>query len=210
MLLRDFLAAHDWKTLNDTLNYLKKLGINTIQLMPINEFEGNLSWGYNPDYYFAPDKYYGPKNELKAFVDSCHKKGIAVVMDIALNHSFGLSPMVQLYWDAANSRPAADNPWYNTVAKHAYNVGFDMNHESLATRYFTSRVVEHWLTEYKMDGFRFDLSKGFTQTQTCDNSGNNCDVGAMGNYDASRIAIWKKYYDYLLIVLIWNTSMTII
>ena len=195
MLLRDFLAAHDWKTLNDTLNYLKKLGINTIQLMPINEFEGNLSWGYNPDYYFAPDKYYGPKNELKAFVDSCHKKGIAVVMDIALNHSFGLSPMVQLYWDAANSRPAADNPWYNTVAKHGYNVGFDMNHESLATRYFTSRVVEHWLTEYKMDGFRFDLSKGFTQTQTCDNSGNNCDVGAMGNYDASRIAIWKKYYD---------------
>jgi 1,4-alpha-glucan branching enzyme len=197
LLLRDYLAAHDWKTLNDTLNYIKKLGINTIQLMPINEFEGNISWGYNPDYYFAPDKYYGPKNELKALIDSCHKKGIAVVIDIALNHSFGLSPMVQLYWDAANSRPAANNPWFNTVAKHAFNVGFDMNHESLATRYFTSRVVTHWLTEYKIDGFRFDLSKGFTQTQTCDNNGANCDAGAMGNYDASRIAIWKRYYDTL-------------
>ncbi|MEP7165283.1 MAG: alpha-amylase family glycosyl hydrolase [Ferruginibacter sp.] len=197
LLLRDFLAKHDWTTLNDTLNYLKNMGITAIELMPINEFEGNLSWGYNPDYYFAPDKYYGPANQLKQFIDNCHKKGIAVVMDIALNHSFGLAPMVQLYWDAVNNRPAANNPWFNPVAKHAYNVGYDMNHESLATRYFVSRVMEHWLTKYKIDGFRFDLSKGFTQTQTCDAAGANCNVGAWGNYDASRVAIWKRYYDTL-------------
>jgi hypothetical protein len=72
-----------------------------------------------------------------------------------------------------------------------------MNHESLDTRYFTSRVVEHWLQEYKIDGFRFDLSKGFTQVNTCDGNGNNCNVGAWGNYDASRVAIWKRYYDSL-------------
>jgi 1,4-alpha-glucan branching enzyme len=197
LLVRDFVAAHDWKTIRDSLNYLKNLGINAIEIMPFNEFEGNDSWGYNPDFYFAPDKYYGPKNTLKEFIDSCHKKGIAVIMDIALNHSFGLSPMVQLYWDAANNRPAANNPWFNPVAKHAFNVGFDMNHESLATRYFVSRVVEHWLTEYKIDGFRFDLSKGFTQVQTCDVNGGNCNVDAWGNYDASRVAIWKRYYDTL-------------
>jgi glycosidase len=197
LLLRDFLDRHDWTGMTDTLNYLKKLGINTIELMPVNEFEGNNSWGYNPDYYFAPDKYYGPKNDLKRFVDMAHSKGIAVVMDIALNHSFGLSPMVQLYWDAANNRPAANNPWFNAVPKHAFNVGYDMNHGTAATNYFFSRVVEHWLTEYKMDGFRFDLSKGFTQNQTCDGSGGNCDVNAWSNYDASRIAIWKKYYDTL-------------
>ncbi len=195
LLVRDFVAAHDWKTLRDTLNYIKNLGINAIELMPFNEFEGNSSWGYNPDFYFAPDKYYGPENTLKEFIDSCHKKGIAVVMDIALNHSFGLSPLVQLYFDAANSSPAIDNPWFNSVTKHAFNVGFDMNHESLATRYFVSRVVDHWLNNYKIDGFRFDLSKGFTQTQTCDNNGGNCDVNAWRNYDASRIAIWKRYYD---------------
>ena len=91
--------------------------------MPFNEFEGNNSWGYNPDFYFAPDKYYGPENTLKQFIDSCHAKGIAVVMDIALNHSFGSSPLVQLYWDAANNRPAADNPWFNPVAKHALQCG---------------------------------------------------------------------------------------
>jgi len=60
-----------------------------------------------------------------------------------------------------------------------------------------SRVVNHWMNDYKLDGFRFDLSKGFTQTQTCDNTGNNCNVSAWGNYDQSRINIWKKYYDTL-------------
>ena len=197
LLLRDFVYNHSWNSLRDTLTYLKNLGVNAIEIMPFNEFEGNISWGYNPDFYFAPDKYYGPANTLKEFIDSAHKVGIAVLMDIALNHSFGSSPLVQLYWDAANNRPASGNPWFNPVAKHAYNVGYDMNHESLATRYFVSRVVEHWLTDYKIDGFRFDLSKGFTQTQTCDNSGGNCDVNAWSAYDASRVAIWKRYYDTL-------------
>lgn len=195
LLVRDFVANHDWKTVRDSIHYLKSLGINAVEIMPFNEFEGNDSWGYNPNFYFAPDKYYGPKNTFKEFVDSCHKNGIAVIMDIALNHSFGTSPMVQLYWDAANNRPAANNPWFNPVAKHAYNVGLDMNHESLDTKYYVGRIVENWLQQYRIDGFRFDLSKGFTQKQTCDNTGSNCDVNAWGAYDASRIAIWKGYYD---------------
>lgn len=197
LLLRDFIDKHDWKTLKDSVSYLKRLGVNAIELMPVNEFEGNLSWGYNPDFYFAPDKYYGPANDMKAFIDYCHANGIAVIMDIALNHSFGMSPMVRLYWDAANNRPAANNPWYNPVAKHAFNVGYDFNHESPQTKYFVSRVLSYWLTEYKIDGFRFDLSKGFTQNQTCDNNGGNCDVGAWGAYDQSRIDILKAYYDTL-------------
>jgi 1,4-alpha-glucan branching enzyme len=195
LLIRDFVGKHDFNTLLDSLDYLKKLGINAIELMPVNEFEGNLSWGYNPNYYFAPDKYYGPANTFKKFIDSCHRKGIAVIMDIAFNHQFGSSPLVQLYWDKALNRPATNNPWFNPVPKHAYNVGYDMNHESLDTRNWTSRVIEHWLTNYKIDGFRFDLSKGMTQTQTCDNNGGNCNEGAMFQYDQSRINILKRYYD---------------
>jgi hypothetical protein len=191
LLLRDFLAAHDWKTLRDTLSYLKTMGVNAIEIMPFNEFEGNESWGYNPDFYFAPDKYYGPKNTLKEFVDSCHKKGIAVIMDIALNHTTGFNPLAALYWNNATNQPAANNPWLNVTATHPFNVFNDFNHESLATRYFSSRVMEHWLTEYKLDGFRFDLSKGFTQF----NSGT--DVTLWSQYDQSRINIWKKYYDTL-------------
>jgi glycosidase len=189
LLLRDFLAKHDYQTLIDTLGYLQKLGINAIELMPINEFEGNLSWGYNPNYYFAPDKYYGTKTNLKEFIDACHARGIAVIQDMVLNHSFGTSPMVMLYWDAANNRPAADNPWYNPIAKHDYNVGFDFNHESMATRNFVDNVLKYWLNEYHMDGFRFDLSKGFTQTNTLGNT------AAWGHYDASRVIIWKRIAD---------------
>jgi 1,4-alpha-glucan branching enzyme len=192
--LRDFLAAHDYKTLRDTMNYLSNLGINAIELLPVNEFEGNNSWGYNPSFYFAPDKYYGPKNTLKAVIDEAHKRGIAVIVDMVLNHSFGQSPMVQLYFDQSTGKPLAGNPWFNQDPTHPFNVGYDFNHETAATKYFTNRVLEFWIQEYKVDGFRFDLSKGFTQK----NSGtSDAAVGAWSAYDESRIAIWKQYNNFI-------------
>jgi hypothetical protein len=187
LLLRDFIEAHDFKTLKDTLLYLKNLGVNTIEIMPFNEFEGNNSWGYNPSYYFAPDKYYGPKNRLKEFIDEAHKQGMAVVMDMVLNHVCGQSAQSRLYWDPGNNRPAANSPWLNTTATHPFNVCSDFNHLAPATKYLVDRVVEHWLTEYRIDGFRWDLSKGFVQ-----NTGGNWD-----NYNAERIATWKRIYDYM-------------
>src|SRR5437773_7905864 len=186
LLVRDFLAAHDWNTLRDTLNYLKDLGVNAIEVMPFNEFEGNSSWGYNPDFYFAPDKYYGPKLSLQQFIDSCHKKGMAVIMDIVMNHTYGLSPLAQLYWDGQNDRPAVNNPWYNAVAPHAFGFGNDFNHESQATKYFFNRVLQHWLAQYKIDGYRFDFSKGLTQKISTTDA-------AFSAYDASRIAIINGY-----------------
>lgn len=189
LLLRDFLAQPNWKTLKDTIGYFKRLGVNVLEIMPFTEFEGNLSWGYNVSYFFAPDKYYGTENDLKAFIDECHKQGIAVVLDMVMNHAFGQSPMVQMYWDAATGKPSVNSPWFNPDAKHPFNVGYDFNHESQATKDLVDRVVEHWLTNYKLDGFRWDLSKGFTQV----NNPNN--VAAWGNYDASRVAIWKRIYN---------------
>lgn len=189
MLIRDFVAAHDYKTVIDTLDYLQRMGINAIELMPVMEFEGNSSWGYNPSFFFAADKYYGPANDLKAFIDTCHSRGIAVILDMVLNHSFGQNPLVQMYWDAANNKPAANSPWFNPDATHPFNVGYDFNHESPATQAFVDRVLAHWINEYHFDGYRMDLSKGFTQV----NSGGN--VGAWGNYDASRIALLKRMAD---------------
>lgn len=186
LLIRDFTTAHSYQSLIDTIGYLKTLGINAIELMPVMEFEGNESWGYNPNFMFAPDKYYGTKFKLKEFIDKAHQNGIAVILDIVLNHQMGSSPLARLYWDAANNRPAANNPWFNQVAKHPYNVGNDFNHESQATIDYVDRVVKYWLQEYKVDGYRFDLSKGFTQF----NSGN--DVGLWGQYDQSRINIWNR------------------
>lgn len=189
LLVRDFIARHDYETLKDTLDYLQRLGVNVIELMPVNEFEGNESWGYNPSYYFALDKYYGTKNAFKVFVDECHRRGIAVVIDMVLNHSFGQSPMVRMYFDRATGKPTANNPWFNQNDMHPFGVGYDFNHESQATKDFVDTVLKFWISEYKIDGYRFDLSKGFTQK----NTGTN--VGAWSAYDASRIAIWKRIYN---------------
>ena len=189
MLVRDFVSNKNYQTIKDSIQYLKNLGVNTIELMPVMEFEGNNSWGYNPAFFFAPDKYYGTETALKQLIDECHKNGIAVVLDIAMNHAFGSCPMVQMYWDGVNNKPSTSNPWFNPDAKHPFNVGYDFNHESQATKDFVDRVVTHWLANYNVDGFRWDLSKGFTQT----NSGT--DVGLWGNYDASRVAIWKRIYN---------------
>ncbi len=194
LLIRDFIERHDYITLIDTLDYLQRLGVNAIELMPVNEFEGNISWGYNPSYHMALDKYYGTINDFKRFIDECHRRGIAVILDVVYNHAFGQSPLAQLYWDQANNRPAADNPWLNPVARHPFNVGFDFNHESPATRAFVDRMITYWLSEFRVDGFRFDLSKGFTQNFSTDDS-------QFRLYDASRIAILKHYADVM-----WNVT----
>jgi len=189
LLVRDFVEDRNMQAVIDTLGYLKTLGVNAIELMPVNEFEGNNSWGYNPCYYFAFDKYYGTKNKFKEFIDIAHENGIAVIMDIALNHSFGQSPLVRMYWDAVNNQPAANNPWYNQTAMHDFNVGYDFNHESEATKQFVDRVIKYWMNDYKIDGYRFDLSKGFTQNNTLGNT------AAWGQYDASRVSLWKNIAD---------------
>lgn len=189
LLIRDFAKKQNFNELRDSLNYFKKLGINTIELMPVTEFEGNNSWGYNTNFIFALDKFYGTEMAFKEFIDSAHAKGIAVVVDIVMNHVFGSSPLAQMYWDGANNIPAANNPWLNPNATHPFNVGNDFNHDSPATKLLVSRVVKHWLNNYRIDGFRWDLSKGFTQKN------NPSNVGAWGAYDATRIATWKTIYD---------------
>jgi len=189
LLVRDFSANRTYQSVIDSLPYLKRLGINTVELMPIMEFSGNNSWGYNPIYYFAPDKAYGTKNDLKRLIDEAHKQGIAVVLDMVLNQADYEFPYVKMYWDG--DRPAANSPYFNQQATHPFSVFFDFNHESPDTKAFVDQVCKYWLQNYKFDGFRFDLSKGFTQK----NSGN--DVAAWGRYDASRVAIWKRIYDQI-------------
>ena len=191
LLMRDFLNEHNYETLLDTLDYLERLGVNAIEFMPISEFENNNSWGYNVSFHNALDKYYGTPEDFKAVVDECHRRGIAVLLDVVYNHAFGQSPLARMWWNEAAFRPTPDNPYLNVFARHPFNVGFDFNHESALTKEFVKVTTQHWLEEFRVDGFRFDLSKGFTQTITGD------DVGAWNRYDASRVAIIKDYADHL-------------
>ena len=199
LLIRDFLAASNYQTLIDTIKYLKNLGINAIELMPVSEFEGNISWGYNPNFHFALDKYYGTEFQFKRFVDSCHANGIAVLLDVVLNHVFGYSPIVQLYWDNVLNQPATNNPWLNPIPKHPFNVGYDFNHLAKPTQYYVSRFVKRWMNDFKIDGMRWDLSKGFTQIQSYFPTRNpSDDLSLWARYDTNRVQIWKRIYDTMI------------
>jgi glycosidase len=184
--LRDFLKKHSYNALSDTLSYLKNLGIQAIELMPINEFDGNDSWGYNPTFFFAPDKYYGTKDDLKRFVDLAHQQGIAVILDMVLNHSYWQNPFVQLYFDNTASNVTAQNPWFNVENVGPYDWGFDFNHESKYTQNFIDRVNAYWIEEFHIDGYRFDFTKGFT---------NYAPGGSIDGFDQSRIDIIKRMSD---------------
>ena len=188
LLVRDFIEAHNYQTMQDTLAYLDRLGVNAIELMPVSEFDGNESWGYNPSMHFATDKYYGPDEELKRFIDMAHQRGIAVILDVVYNHATGQSPLIRLFNQGTYGVPTEDNPWANPEARHPFNVFNDLNHESVFTKYWLDRANEYWLTEFNVDGFRFDLSKGFTQTNTND-------VTAWSSYDQSRIDILQRMAD---------------
>ena len=191
MLFRDFTTSQDIEGAMAQLDYIENLGVNAIELMPVQEFDGNLSWGYNPNHWFALDKYYGTREEYKDFIDECHARGIAVIIDVVYNHATGSHPWAKMWWDGANNCTAENNPWFNVVPTHPYNVYHDMNHENEMVKEHVKRSLEYLLTEYDVDGFRFDLTKGFTQKKT------DPDVGAWGRYDQSRVDILKGYADHI-------------
>ena len=186
LLLRDFSATKDLAGTLARMDYLEGLGVNAIELMPVQEFDGNNSWGYNPSGYFALDKAYGTRAMYKQFIDECHRRGMAVILDVVYNHATGSHPMARMYWDAASNCTAANNPWFNVSAPHPYSVFHDWNHENAEVRDYVKRNLEYLLEEYRFDGFRFDLTKGFTQRK--------CSESTASNYDKARIDILTDYY----------------
>ena len=192
LLFRDFTATKDIAGAMEELDYIENLGVNAVQLMPIQEFDGNLSWGYNPNHWFALDKAYGTREQYKEFIDECHARGLAVIIDVVYNHATGSHPWAKMWWNG--NATAENNPFFNVTPTHPYNVFHDMNHENAMVKEHVKRSLEYLLTEYDVDGFRFDLTKGFTQT---DSGGDNGDVAKRGRYDQSRVDILKGYADHI-------------
>jgi hypothetical protein len=157
----DYTPERSIAGLMKRLDYIKNLGVNAIELMPVTEFDGNYNWGYSPNHYFALDKAYGTPEQLKAFVDECHKRGIAVILDMVFNHATGLNPMNKLY---PYGTELAHNPWFNVNAPHSDNVYEDWNHDFELTKLMFTRALQYWLKEYKIDGYRMDLSHGLCGT----------------------------------------------
>ena len=184
LLVRDFTdnayGEGSIKAAMGQLDYLETLGVNAIELMPVQEFDGNDSWGYGTHAYFAMDKAYGTRTDYKAFIDACHQRGMAVILDVVYNHATGAHPYAAMYWDGANNKTASNNPWFNVDAPHQWSVYHDWNHSNPMVREHVKRNLTYLMTEYKIDGFRFDLTKGFTQT-------------AGESYDQKRVDWLKEY-----------------
>lgn len=190
LLVRDFTGTEGMASGNGTIRaaieklpYIKNLGINAIELMPVNEFNGNNSWGYNPNFYFAPDKAYGTPADYKAFIDACHAQGMAVILDMVFNQTDWLHPWYQLY-------SVGSNPFYNATAPHAYSVLNDWNQGNALVQQQFEDCLRYWLREYRVDGFRFDLVKGLGDNNSYANSGD----AATGAYNASRVARMKRLH----------------
>jgi len=179
VLLRDFTgdgtdqdgkSYGTFRTAIAKIPYLKKLGINAVELLPVMEFNGNSSWGYNTNGYMALDKAYGSPKDMRDFVAACHRQGIAVILDIVFNQSDGLHPWYQMY-DIKN------NPFYNENAPHSYSVLNDWNQDCKLVAEHWKDVIRYWMEAYKVDGFRFDLVKGL---------GSNTSYGAGGDANTNR------------------------
>lgn len=193
VLLRDLDEDRTFQNLIDRIDYFKNLNINAIELLPVMEFEGNESWGYNPSFHMALDKFYGPENKLKELVDVCHQNGIAVILDVVLNHAMGRNPMNRMWMVDADGdgwgEPSSESPYFNQEATHSYSIGSDFNHSQDITKDYTKRVIEYWIEEFHIDGYRWDLTKGFTQNCT----GNETCTNA---YQQDRVDVLKEYADY--------------
>lgn len=193
LLIRDFDALHSFDAVKARLDYLQDLGVNAIEFMPVSEFDGNESWGYNTSFHMALDKYYGNKNSFKLLIDECHRRGIAVILDVVYNHASGQNPYYRMYNTdngGFGGQAAANSPFFNATAKHSFSVFNDYNHSKQAVKDYVKRTTQYWIDEYKIDGFRWDLTKGFTQNCTAN------DETCTSNYQQDRVDVLKEYADY--------------
>ena len=140
----------------DRLDHLKMAGINAIELLPITEFPGTHSWGYDPQLMSAVEENYGTPEEFMRLVDEAHSRGIAVIIDLVWNHikstspiweiqpDYDLNPYIKLHTDL--------NP---NEAEGSWGM-LDWDHFNTNTIDYINKVNKIWVDEYRVDGFRFD------------------------------------------------------
>ena len=192
----DYTEGRSLKGLMKRLDYIQNLGVNAVELMPICEFDGNYNWGYSPNHYFAPDRAYGSEEMYKTFIDECHKRGIAVILDMVFNHATGNNPMNKLY---PYGTDLASNPWFNVNAPHSDNVYEDWNHGFEPAHEMFIRALQYWLKEYKVDGYRLDLSHGLCSDKP------NTAVGNLKDYYNKGVKAVSS--DAYMILEHWGSNM---
>jgi maltooligosyltrehalose trehalohydrolase len=143
-----FTTGGTWASARERLPHLASLGVTTLEVMPIAEFDGRFGWGYDGVFLFAPYHGYGPPDDVRAFVDAAHAAGLGVILDVVYNH---LGP-------SGNVLPEFSRAYF---ADHSteWGQGFNLDGDcSGHVRHFMRENVRVWLDEYRFDGLRFDAT----------------------------------------------------
>lgn len=146
MHIGTFTEAGTFDSAIEKLDFLCDLGITHLELLPISSYEGSFSWGYDGVSPYAPDETYGGPDAVKRFVDACHSKGLAVILDVVYNH-FG----------PAGNYTGAFGPYY-TVRHHTpwgAAINLEEGGSDQVRRYFIDNAIM-WLRDYHFDGLRLD------------------------------------------------------
>jgi len=130
----------------ESAGYLRSLGATALLLLPVNEFAGDRSWGYDPSFFYAVEESYGGPQALKELVDLCHQNGMAVLLDVVFNHAGTVDNI--LWQTARDSFFDGDTRWGSLI-----------NFDHPQCRHFFEQNLLYWMNDYRIDGFRFDHTK---------------------------------------------------
>ena len=157
MMVSDFSAEGRFADIVAALDggdhALVDLGVNALELMPIHPVPGSFSWGYDCGSHWSVKPAYGGRDGLRDLVDACHARGVAVILDVVLNHAGGHHPLAELEWVTGESYyfdPTAENPFGLPE--------FDWNNPAVID-YFVG-ALSHFIKDLGIDGFRYDFVEG--------------------------------------------------
>ncbi len=182
-----------FETATHKFSYLQDLGFTAIEPLPINEFAGDLSWGYNYVMFYAPESSYvgttlNTVDPFKNFVDEAHGHGMAVILDLVFNH-MGASDDVIASYDGADNWDWPDTYWYNGKT----DWGPRFNYGNPVVRKFLIDSAKYMMKHYRVDGFRFDATAYINSWSFMQELTSNLKGYASGNYDG-----WNSPNLYLI------------
>jgi 1,4-alpha-glucan branching enzyme len=147
----------NWQSAAAKLDYLRDLGVNMIEIMPVFEFPGDFSWGYNPSHPFAPETSYGTPDDMKYFVDEAHMRGIGVIFDVVHNH---YGPADLSMWCFSGDCLGVGGEYF--FADHRAQTPWGRTRPDYGRHEVKEYIKDHsmmLLHEYRADGLRFDATK---------------------------------------------------
>ena len=141
----------------EQLDYLQELGVNTLQIMPVAEFAGDQSWGYNPAHIFAVESAYGGPDAFKNLIKTAHQRGFAVILDVVYNH-FGPSDLDLWQFDGWGEDGKGGIYFYNDDRSSTPWGDTRPDYGREEVRRFIHDNAMMWLRDYHVDGLRLDMT----------------------------------------------------